>query len=64
SKGFQFIWNEIPVLITFESDWQKAKIILNTIISNYGQEFRQDIEDQLQRTAQDYLISTPTTRIY
>ena len=61
SKGFQFIWNEIPVLITFESDWQKAKTILNTIISNYGQEFRQDVERQLQRTAQDYLIYTPTT---
>jgi len=25
SKGFQYIWNEIPVLITFESDWEKAK---------------------------------------
>jgi len=61
SKGFQFIWNEIPVLITFESAWQKAKTILNTIISNHEQEFRQDVESQLQRTAQDYLIYTPTT---
>ena len=61
SKGFQFIWNEIPVLITFESDWQKAKTLLSTIISNYGQEFRQDVERQLQRTAQDYLIYSPTT---
>ena len=25
SKGFQYIWNEIPVLITFESNWEKAK---------------------------------------
>ena len=61
SKGFQFIWNEIPVLITFESDWQKAKTILNTIVSNHEQEFGQDVDRQLQRTAQDYLIYTPTT---
>ena len=24
-KGFEYIFNEIPVLITFESDWKKAK---------------------------------------
>jgi small-conductance mechanosensitive channel len=59
SKGFQFIWNEIPVLITFESDWRKAKRILNSIISKHEQDFRQDVEAQLQRTAQDYLIYTP-----
>jgi small-conductance mechanosensitive channel len=64
NKGIQYIWNEIPVLLTFETDWRKAKTILNTIISNHEQDFSQDVEDQLQRTAQDYLISTPTTRIY
>ena len=25
----KYIWNEIPVLITFESDWKEAKSILN-----------------------------------
>ncbi|MFN2237371.1 MAG: mechanosensitive ion channel family protein, partial [Anaerolineales bacterium] len=61
SKGFQFIWNEIPVLVTFESDWRKAKTLLNSIISRHEQEFRQDVEQQLQSTAQDFLIFTPTT---
>ncbi len=27
-KGFKYIWNEVPVLVTFESDWRKAKQIL------------------------------------
>ena len=31
SRGFQYIWNEVPVLITFESDWRKAKAILHEI---------------------------------
>ena len=61
SKGFQFIWNEIPVLITFESDWRSAKTILNTIIAKYDLEFREDVEEQIQMTAQEYLIYTPTT---
>ena len=61
SKGFQFIWNEIPVMITFESDWRSAKMILNTIIAKYDLEFRQDVEEQIETTAQEYLIYTPTT---
>lgn len=61
SKGFQFIWNEIPVLITFESDWRKAKTILHTIISKHEKDFRSDVERQLERTSQEYLIYTPTT---
>ncbi len=31
SKGFRYIWNEVPVLITFESNWKKAKTILADI---------------------------------
>ena len=30
-KGFKYIWNELPVIITFESDWRKAKKILQDI---------------------------------
>ena len=61
SKGFQYIWNEIPVLITFESDWRNTKTILLAIILKHEQGFRQDVDHQLQRTAQDYLIYTPIT---
>ena len=49
------------MLITFESDWRKTKTILHAIISKHEQDFRGDVEDQLQRTAQDYLIYTPIT---
>ena len=31
-KGFKYIWNEMPVLVTFESDWRKAKKILLKIV--------------------------------
>ena len=31
TAGFKYIWNELPVLITFESDWRNAKRILERI---------------------------------
>jgi len=31
TEEFNFIWNEIDVTITFESDWQKAKKLLQSI---------------------------------
>lgn len=31
---FGFIWNEVPVLLTFESDWRKAKELLQAILEN------------------------------
>jgi small-conductance mechanosensitive channel len=33
SQGIPYIWHEIPVLITYESDWEKAKTLLNDIIN-------------------------------
>lgn len=32
---FEFIWNEIPVLVTFESDWRKAKEILHGLLEKH-----------------------------
>ena len=36
TAGFQYIWNEIPVLVTFESDWKKAKQLLTDIVNHHG----------------------------
>jgi small-conductance mechanosensitive channel len=32
--GFAFIWNEIPITVTFESDWRRAKLALETILAD------------------------------
>jgi len=31
NQAMDYIWNEIPVVVTFESDWKKAKAILQEI---------------------------------
>lgn len=32
TQGFNYVWNEIPITITFESDWRRAKVILEEIL--------------------------------
>ncbi|MDO9576968.1 MAG: mechanosensitive ion channel [Candidatus Cloacimonadales bacterium] len=55
-KGFKFIWNEIRVLITFESNWQKAKQILLDIADTKGEHITAAIERQIKRAARKYMI--------
>ncbi len=33
SLGVPFIWDELPVLVTFESDWEEAKNLLTAIVN-------------------------------
>ncbi len=56
TDGFQYIWNEIPVLVTFESDWEKAKEILMEIAANRGEEFTENAENQIRQTAGKMMI--------
>ncbi len=56
TRDFQFIWNEIPVMITFESNWQKAKEILQEVADAHQQEIQQQAEQQIERAAKSYLI--------
>jgi len=55
-KGFKYIWNEIPVLITFESNWQKAKKILGEIASKHSEITSSKVEQEIKRAARKYMI--------
>lgn len=55
SKGFQHIWNEIPVLVTFESNWERAKSILQSIADKRtGQS--EAAREHLRRAASRFMI--------
>ncbi len=54
--GFEFIWHEIPILLTFESNWQKARKILNQIAFDYGEKIPSKVEKQIKASAKKYLI--------
>lgn len=66
SKGFQFIWNEIAVLVTFESDWHRAKRRLEEIANRHAEHLSDRAAEQLRRSARKYMIfySKLTPRVY
>ena len=57
SKGFQFIWNEIPILVTFESDWKEAKSILREIASKHAEHFSKSAGEKIKQANKKLLIS-------
>lgn len=54
--GFEYIWHEVPVLITFESNWQKAKQILLNIANEKAGHLSEGVQEQIRRAAMRYLI--------
>lgn len=56
TRGFDHIWDEIPVLVTFESDWKRAKHILTEIANEYAQSLSAGAQEQIRQAARSYLI--------
>jgi len=56
TRGFEYIWHEIPVLITFESDWKAAKAILERIINSEAYLVQDEAARQVRAAASRYLI--------
>lgn len=57
SLGIPFIWDEVPVLITFESDWEKAKGILTDIVERTVPPHDRPTPDDLRRMSRTYRLS-------
>ncbi|MBT3376672.1 MAG: mechanosensitive ion channel family protein [Lentisphaerae bacterium] len=64
SRGFQYIWDEVPVLVTFESDWKKAKALLLEIANHHAESLTASAEERVKEAAKRFLIQytklTPT----
>lgn len=56
TSDFDFIWNEIEVIITFDSDWRKAKKILENIAHEHLDDFVNDADKQIKKASNLYLI--------
>jgi small-conductance mechanosensitive channel len=55
TQGSDYIWNEIPVLITFESNWEKAKAILEEIVDRHAQHL-DVIEESFRKASRRLLL--------
>jgi len=56
TAGFQFIWDEMPVMVTFESDWRRAKEILLEIVNKHSAIADEQAAREVQRASRKYLI--------
>lgn len=56
TQGFEYIWNEIPVTITFDSDWEKAKSILQEIADRQSEDTAEIAAQQVQRASRRFVI--------
>lgn len=56
TEPFDFIWEEIPVDITFESDWREAKRLLTQVIDARAEEIVPKAKEELSRATRRTLI--------
>ena len=58
-KGFKYIWNEIPVLVTFESDWKEAKAILSKISIKHAEHVSKAAARKFKETSKLFMMYKP-----
>ncbi len=56
NKGFEYIWNEIEVRLTFDSEWEEAKTKLETIVNKHTQHITAEAKDNLHEASKKYML--------
>ena len=66
TSEFPFLWHEVPVVITFESDWRKAKALLLEMVTDASLETSGRAAESLRKRPSRMLISyaTVTATVY
>jgi small-conductance mechanosensitive channel len=59
--GYPYIWNEMPVMVTFESDWRKAERILGDILASAAPDVDEGVRKYEQRVER-FILSHPDTK--
>jgi small-conductance mechanosensitive channel len=55
-KGFSYLWNELEVLVTYESDWRRAKEVLLKTVNEHAEHLSADARRQIDQAAERYHI--------
>ena len=68
TEGFPYIWHEIPMLVTFESDWKRAEEMMNEALAEHApsmasEEARRAIREASTEYRIRYTHLTPTSYI-
>ncbi|MEM6361485.1 MAG: mechanosensitive ion channel family protein [Bacteroidota bacterium] len=55
-QGFSHIWNELGVQVTFESNWEKAKKLLENIVAKHCAHFTDAAQKKLLDASKKFMI--------
>lgn len=56
SSGFKFIWHEVHVLLTFESDYKKAKDLFLEIAKRHSVDKTDKVEKEIKEASKKYMV--------
>lgn len=56
STGIPYVWEEIPIYVTYESNWKKAKTILLDIAKHHGESISEEAEESIKEASRRYMI--------
>ena len=57
TAGLQYLWHEVRVMVTFESDWRKAKGLLTAIAEEQARDVVAEAQDKLDEANKKWLIT-------
>ncbi|MCB1171991.1 MAG: mechanosensitive ion channel, partial [Leptospiraceae bacterium] len=55
-RGIVYIWSELEVTITFESNWQKAKQLLQSVVDQNSEHLTESARERIRDASQKYMI--------
>ena len=56
TRTFPLIWHEIPVVLSMDSNWQKAESILHGISKHYSQKLTPEVQKELKKAADTVIL--------
>lgn len=56
TKGFPYVWSELPIVITLDSDWKAAKTLMFDVAESHTHTLQQQAQAMSKRISDDELI--------
>lgn len=56
TRGFEYVWHEIKTTVTFESDWRRARDIIQQVSERKSLDLGDAVCNRIQRMSKQYLI--------
>ncbi len=67
TEGFEFIWHEVPILVTFESNWHTAETLVREVLAAKAPAIEARAGKQIREIARSYHLKlgvlTPTVYV-